>query len=110
LLAVFIPYRWIYNYRIRDGQVQVVLFNKVPIRRVDICDIDDIRVASKKYLFFSSDPAELFAERWGNRMRGNVVVIKKSKGFTRAIMITPEDPEKFVSDIKRRISSRSQDE
>jgi hypothetical protein len=87
--------RFVYGYRLKNGNIQVTLFHVLPIYRIRIEDIETIRKASawRELGLFDS------TLRMGNRLFGDAVLIGKRKGVVRRVVITPPDANAFVSQV-----------
>lgn len=98
LLSIFLVFqfgrRLVYDYRITDGGIDIVLFRALPIWRIPFDDIEPVRIASWKELNLRG----FTTLRLGNRFTSRYVVIKK-RGWFRTVAITPADAEKFVRQI-----------
>jgi hypothetical protein len=88
--------RYIYTYDIYDERVRVLLFSVVPIFWVPI---SEIREAKYFYAHFFLRP--FWALRFGNRLWGEGVILRKRRGLIRSIIITPEDARSFIEEIGR---------
>jgi hypothetical protein len=86
--------RFVYDYRVTGGAVEIVLFRTLPVWRIPFLDIESVRIASWKELNLLG----FTTLRLGNRFTSRYVVIKK-RGWFRAVAITPADAEKFASQI-----------
>jgi len=98
VLGIFLVFqfgrRLVYDYRITDGRIDVVLLRALPIWRIPFDDIESVRIASWKELNLGFTTLRL-----GNRFTSRYVVIKKSSGWFRYVAITPVDAEKFARQI-----------
>ncbi len=92
--------RYIYSYRIKNEQIQIILFGVIPIRRIPIADIQSVekyRLSIKTLLWlrnFFMIPT--FTERWRNRVLGDAILINKH-GLTSHVIISPDNAEEFLS-------------
>lgn len=86
--------KYIYNYRITDSSVEVVLVGKIPIYKISLRDIDSV-----EEIGFKDTLTDFFAIRFGNRLLGPGLRISLSKGIVRKVLITPDNPEKFKMEI-----------
>lgn len=98
VLGIFLVFqfgrRLIYDYRITDGGIDIVLFRALPIWRIPFDDIESVRIASWKELNLGFTTLHL-----GNRFTSRYLLIKKRGGWFRHVAITPVDAEKFASQI-----------
>ena len=93
--------RYLYNYRLTEKSVQVVLFGSLPLFSIQYKNIKSAQnVALTETLW-----PNLFILRFGNRIFGGVVLIKKNNGLVRSILITPDDPEEFTNSICDKLTS-----
>jgi hypothetical protein len=95
LVAVACGLHFIYGYRVTDRAVEVLLFHALPICRVPLHDIADIRTVHRNQLMF-----DLFAFRFGNRFARHLILIQKRRGWFRRIVITPPDLDEFIEQVK----------
>lgn len=97
LLAQF-TLRYIYNYQISDTGIEIVLFSRVPVKKIYFSNIEEIRKLSFKetLLLFS-------ALRFGNRVYGDIVLIRQRKGLVKTILITPDNADRFVGEVLQHI-------
>jgi hypothetical protein len=97
-LSIFLVFqfgrRLVYDYRITDGGIDIVLLRALPIWRIPFDDIEPVRIASWKELNL-----DFTTLRLGNRFTSRYVVIKKSSGWFRYVAITPVDAERFARQI-----------
>lgn len=103
----------IYDYRVTDSSVEILLFRFFPIRRVVIRDIAEVRLISWRETI-SSLPL-YFAESWGNRLwhlwrQYPGVLIRKNKGLSKSLLLTPKDPQTFIHVVKERMKERGREE
>jgi hypothetical protein len=96
LIAFVIPLRQIYDYRVTNGAVEVVLFHWLPVVRVHFDDIESAQILSWKEFRLAS----ITTLRMGNRFAARYVLITKKRGWFRHLAITPADPVSFVDQIR----------
>jgi type IV secretory pathway VirB6-like protein len=93
LLQLFL--RYIYDYEIKGDQVRVLLFRVVPVMTIAISNIREIK---------ECPPIELwkptFVLKFGNRLWGDCVLIRKNRGLLRSVVITPDNAHEFVEHVK----------
>jgi hypothetical protein len=87
--------RFLYDYRIRDGRIDILLFRRLPIYRVPIAEIASI--AKTRWRQLRIDGGVL---RFGNRLFGDCVLIAKRKGQFRRLVIPPADADAFITQVK----------
>ena len=92
--------RYLYNYRITDRGIEVVLIGKFPVMRVGFDNIAEIRVgpATKEMLPFKGIA-------FGNRVWGRTVLVRQKTGLVRRLFITPDNPEQFVRKVREQLPS-----
>ncbi len=93
--------RYLYNYRVTDDEIQIVLFGRIPLRRIPVRDIVEVRRVANTAINPISNPEVFYSERWGNRIWGNTVFIQKARGLSRRLLITPDDPDEFIRQVSR---------
>lgn len=94
LCATVYTQRFVYDYRVKNHSVEIVLFRALPIYRIPVDNIDSIQKTS--WLSLGIGGATL---RFGNRIFGTCVLIHRQSGFFRRIVITPKAADKFVNDV-----------
>jgi hypothetical protein len=94
LVAVVFGLRLLYGYRVRDQAIEVVLFHVLPVYRLPLEDIEQIRKASWSELGVGGRTLRL-----GNRFARQSVLIQRRSGWIRRIVITPDDPDRFISEV-----------
>lgn len=83
-------------YDLSDDRFRVFLFRLVPVFSVKISEISNVR----KISFSETFGLGFFTLRLGSKMFGEMVLIEKRKGFFRSALITPDNAESFVAEIK----------
>lgn len=81
--------RLLYGYRVRDGDLEILAANLLPVWRIRRVTIEELEI--RHWLDIN-----LFALRLGNRLTRRCVVVDRKAGVFRQIVITPPDPEDFV--------------
>lgn len=92
--------KYIYNYRIKNNEIQIVLFNKIPLKRIHYKDIECIIKMDQQYPSLNM----IGAQAWGNRIWGDFVLIKRYKGILKQIIITPDKADDFIEEVKAGIT------
>jgi hypothetical protein len=95
LLAIIYGLRFIYDFRIRNGAIEVALFRVLPIYRIPIDDIELIQKVGWRDPVFG-----FFILRLGNRFTSEAVLLKRRRGWIRRIIISPADPDGFIREMK----------
>jgi hypothetical protein len=90
--------RYVYNYRVNDSGIKIVVLGTLPIIRMPFSDIIEIRKISLKEALLANEFSTL---RFGNRILGDIVLIRKSKGLFKTIIITPDNSEMFINDVNQ---------
>jgi len=106
-LILFFQYigRFIYSYRTNGSGIKVVLFGFITTLSIEYADIVEIRKISFREACFGTGFLTL---RYGNRLWGDIVLIRKSRGFFHSIVITPDNTEEFISEVQRNLDIPSQ--
>jgi hypothetical protein len=84
--------RFIYSYDIKGGAIRILLFSAIPIIRIPISQV--VEVTRPPTGEFWLNP--FHALRFGNRLIGNAVLIRKKRGLIKSIIITPDNPDRFI--------------
>jgi hypothetical protein len=91
---------YVSRYRLTSRRVEVTLFGLIPGWGIRFADIEDVWVCEWSW-------RELTAPRrvsWANRLWwAKGIVVRRSRGFFRDFIFTPDDPEQFLRDIRRRV-------
>ena len=90
--------RHVYNYRVTDRGVEIVLFGKLPIKRVPFNNIAEVRVAPTV-----TEMLPFKGIAFGNRVWGRAVLVRQKRGLIRRLFITPDDPEQFVRKVREQL-------
>jgi hypothetical protein len=69
-----------------------VLFSAIPVFRIPIAEVVQVTRPSPRGLWLNP----WYAFRFGNRIWGETVLIKRKRGLIKSIVITPDDPERFI--------------
>jgi len=92
--------RYILNYHLTEESLKIVLFGFISVLSVPYRDIAIVQLAS-----FRDAINPWSSWRFGNRIVGTGVLIKKKKfGIFYRLIVTPDDPARFVSDVARRLN------
>ena len=88
--------RFVITYRLTDRALSISIFG-VAVLRIAYTDIVEVRrVGALESLVPST------ATRFGNRIFGEILLIRKSRGLIRKIMVTPDEPTAFARGISER--------
>lgn len=99
--------RFIYGYSIEEHSLNIKLFRTFSIYKIPFRDIIDIRRAKFSDLTPLKNLRSLFILRLGNRIWGNEVIITR-KSLSKQVVITPDDAEAFVRDVKYYLVKQTQ--
>jgi hypothetical protein len=77
------------------------VFGIVPVGSIPYRDIETMQEVK----FTDTLKPNLLTLRFGNRIFGNIVLIKKSRGILKTILITPDDPANFIEEVGKRRNS-----
>jgi len=89
--------RYLYDYRISKTCIKIVLLAKIPLFRIPFSNIIEIRKISFKEGLGNDDSYS--ALKFGNRIWGEGVLIRRKKGLFKKVLITPDKPDEFISKI-----------
>jgi hypothetical protein len=96
LFAQFVL-RFVYSYDIKGGAIRILLFSVIPIIRIPISQVVQVTRPPTDQLWLNP----FYAFRFGNRLIGNAVLVKKKRGLIKSIIITPDDPDRFIDQCNR---------
>lgn len=89
---------YIYDYKTQGRSVCILLFKKIPLSQIAFENIAEIRKISYKEAVFGKET--LMALRLGNRIWGDIILIRKKKGIIKTILITPDNATQFLQQVK----------
>ena len=90
----------IYNYGLTSARFEVRLFNRFPIYTIALHDITS--VAPRRFAI-GNLAATFTTLRFGNRIFGRAIVIERRNSFPRYLVVTPDDPDCLLADLRARI-------
>lgn len=90
---------YIYDYRLADKNMEIVLFGTIPIIKVPYDEIKSVREVSLKETLIP----DFSTLRFGNRFTSSIVEIQKKGAIVKRILITPEDSKKFIETVNKKI-------
>jgi hypothetical protein len=93
--------RYIISYKLAKASILVTVFGIVPVGSIPYRDIETMQEVK----FTDTLKPNLLTLRFGNRIFGNIVLIKKSRGILKTILITPDDPANFIEEVGKRRNS-----
>jgi hypothetical protein len=82
------------RYRVTEEALEVVMFWMV-VRRISLADIEEVH---RRGAF----PHEC----WSGPRFWNAVTIRRRRGLLRSVIITPDDPDRFVADLASILEAR----
>ncbi len=98
-----------YCYQVTDSSVDILLLRRIPIRRILIGDVEEVRILSWKETlplpFFQPVSTYFsmgFAESWGNRLWGSKVFLRRKRGISRKFILSPKDPQAFIQLVEEK--------
>jgi hypothetical protein len=89
--------RYVYNYRVTPRGIEIVLFGRLPIKRVLFGSIAEIQVGPPR-----REMLPFKGVAFGNRVWGRTVVVRQKAGAL-TLFITPDDPEQFVGKVREQL-------
>lgn len=96
--------RYCFNYCLTDDGMEFRLFGSLEIGCVPWTDIVDVRIAKKEEMEqYIEDIYRDGLQQRPNRLWGQRVLLKRRSGRAKMIAITPDNPESFVAEVKKRI-------
>jgi hypothetical protein len=93
--------RYIISYKLAKASILVTVFGIVPVGSIPYRDIETMQEVK----FTDTLKPNLLTLRFGNRIFGNIVLIKKSRGILKTILITPDHPANFIEEVGKRRNS-----
>ena len=82
------------RYRITADAIEVLLLTWV-VRRIPIDSIEEVHRRGA-----------LLHESWSGPRFWNAVTLRRRTGVLRSVILTPDDPERFVADLARVLEDR----
>src|SRR6188768_3299449 len=98
-LTAIYSLRFLYDYRIANGAIEVLLFRTLSVYRIPISNIEQIGIPNRRDLWISP-LVRPFVLRLGNRFRRNPVLIQRRTGLIRNVVITPDEPDRFIDQVR----------
>ncbi len=71
--------------------------------RMKLANIAEVRKVSFKEATFQKGIEGVLVLRCGNRLWGQIILIRRKKGIFKTILITPNNADKFISKIREGI-------
>ncbi len=90
--------RYFIVYNVTQESIRIEVFG-APLIIIPYSCIEEVRRISG----LESLRPRIRILRAGNRIIGRVVLVQKSRGFIRSVLLTPDDPDEFVAVVKGRL-------
>lgn len=98
--------RHVIRYEVKAGMVRIRLFDIIPIRTIRSDEVIDVTVVPAWPWMRGFRLSWCVGEVWPSRVFSRrAVLMRKSCGFTRIVLLTPSDPEQFVRDVRHSLNS-----
>ena len=97
LITILFGLRFIFDYRIADGAIEIVLFHFLVAYRIPISNIEQIGMQDGGFYLWYLNP---FVFRLQNRVFTRPVLIRRRGALMRKVTITPADPANFIEQVK----------
>ena len=106
--------RYVYNYRLKNKSIQLVLFKIIPIRNIYLKNIVEIKKSSFRFFWEEFNPLKnpllfFISEQWVNRFWGDRVVIHK-KGLTKFVFLSPDNADDFIGEAQEQMKLNKESE
>lgn len=96
--------RYLYDYRVTEQGIQFLVLRVIPWRCIPFSNIAEIRrTGSTEFILTAMNLKNRRAQ-----MIRPVLVTKKRSWFSRKFLLTPEDPDSFISAVQSRIQPAKQ--
>lgn len=103
VVAAIAALPWLYDCRVHEQNIEIVLFRKLPIYRLRMTNIATVAKLTRKELAIKGAQGGTLG--LGNRPFGEFVLVTKRKGPFRRIVLTPADADAFVSEATSRLAA-----
>jgi len=100
-VVVLYASRYIFVFRITGSGVDILLLGIIRLMRISFLDIAEVQKVSYKEMLLSR--TSFFTLGFRSRL-GKTVLIRKKSGIFRDIAVTPNNPDRFVEEVSRRIT------
>lgn len=101
LLGIFLLYafgfRYVLRYQLGPSALEARYFGFVRVLHLPYRDVDQVTVMG----YWESTKYGV-ARRLGNRLGGSVVAVHRRGGLIEVILLTPDEPESFAKELRRR--------
>ena len=84
--------RYVYSYEVEGREIRILLFSVIPVIRIPISNVAEVILPSPRHYWLNP----WYALRLGNRIFGGAVLIRRRRGLIKSIIITPNDPARFI--------------
>ena len=97
--AVFVVTQSIVSYELTSKSVRVLVFGRISLATIPLRSISEIRTCSRDEAFLKLPWS---ARKLGSRpwARSGVLILRNDRALRRQVLLTPRDPEDFVSNVR----------
>jgi len=92
--------RYILTYRFEEKGLAAVYFGFLYVMYLKYTEIENIRIMPLRDTLWRGG---LRTARAGNRLTGPVVACSLKKGLMTQVFLTPDDPQVFAEELKRKV-------
>jgi hypothetical protein len=92
--------RYVYDYAVTERGIEFTMFRFISLRRIPFSNIKDVRRTDVKEFRLA---ALNLKNRRAQSLRP-VLLIKRKTWLSRELLLTPEDPDKFIEEIHARLA------
>ena len=97
--------KYIFDYRLTERGLYVVILRLVPVKILPLSRIAGVERGPFDRSFWSTG---MFTNvRLGNRLRGEMVLVKAKNLPVTGVVVTPGDPDAFERDLRRLLEARA---
>jgi hypothetical protein len=90
------------TYQLKASELRVMLFRIIPVMVIPLELINKIeRITQLRWMM--SGIADIFC----SRVFAARLLLRKSTGFFKEIVITPDNPDQFIAEVKRRVKEKT---
>jgi hypothetical protein len=97
--------KYFYDYRIRNGAIEILLIGKIPVAKFLLKDVSAIKEIPLK----TTLQPDFTTLRLGNKFFGRILEITRTRGFFKRVLFTPDNADAFLSEAlkaKAKVSSK----
>lgn len=95
--------RYVYNFKIKEYSIEVVLFGKIPMMRIHFNNIVEIKKTSYKEMMFMISRLWPLKVLICNRIWGELILVRQKKGIFKVVFITTDDADGFIQEVLQRL-------